>query len=58
MAESEQPKAEKPYKLYRVYDGNRLGIALAEADKPEDLWKIHKRRVHCAYEIHHNRKKI
>jgi hypothetical protein len=42
----------KYWRLYRVRgDGKLIQPALAEADTPEELWTIHRRRQDYKYEV-------
>ena len=58
MAEKKQLPA-KHWRLYRVGpDGRLIQPALAEADTPEELWTIHKRRQDYKYEVYYKWQRI
>jgi hypothetical protein len=53
----EKKKPAKPWRLYRVGPDGKL-IQLAEADTPEELWTIHKRRADYRYEVFYKWQRI
>ena len=53
----EKKKPAKPWRLYRVGPDGKL-IQLAEADTPEELWTIHKRRADYRYEVYYKWQRI
>jgi hypothetical protein len=60
MVENKQSTMPAKYwRLYRVgLDGKLIQPALAEADTPEELWTIHKRRADYKYEVYYKWQRI